>query len=692
MAETENILSTLFFFSIGIIIIFISFIGFTNYQQIDYTLDLNKYNYQKNYNKFESFTVLTDIYSKKNIFDTYVMSLANDMHYSTIYGDVSINESLKTKLDYLFGEENYFFKITPQIASIKFNILYDDGVFMKGINERENFSKIISEIRDFYDDSNLKISFEVFILSTETVSLECSKYQSIGIRCSTIEWSTLYKDYKSLAKKYDDFNLEDPVKNFNKLRKGFDKIDFQTDYYALNDWGTFMSVVSMLTYNEERSSSYSNKDVILLFTDEINLGGPNDNFYITSSMTFYDQDACETEFSKCVDSNFEREIAKLNERYEIVSVGTCAQACQNQHRGNDPAINACVGLNTDSGTWHNGADNCQYCDEKTGTTGQFSCFGYVVEFFCYDDYFACLDGQRNPSYGYFYHQQFCTVKDNFTISNYPVNESLKVLSLNSHAVFPVVIRDNTFREPAEITNYMKIFDESEYVTHKVSQDTGVVQGFSKGPELSGGNINTVCGKENCLGCYESPSEGIYHPETREHHLAQVNYVADETRGLVFMYDDSNFKESILDAIDDLLNRDIFEIGTKKEDENMQVFNKKILSEIGREAVLMDIYFELYPDLNYNFGGEMIFKPIVNNYQVSGNDLKIQISHNAKINLINLGEIDGTITPLEDKSIENILYVYEITFQNLVSSEEYLIFDYEDSLGFTSSFKMLNPTI
>ncbi len=112
---------------------------------------------------------------------------------------------------------------------------------------------------------------------------------------------------------------------------------------------------------------------------------------LISSQKNINKNICEEEFSKCLNFNFEKEIAKLNGKYlkEPLVPGTCAKACQSQHLGNDPAINACVGINTISGEWFLSSTNCEYCDEKTQTKGQYSCYGYIVNFLCNDS--NCLD-------------------------------------------------------------------------------------------------------------------------------------------------------------------------------------------------------------------------------------------------------------------------------------------------------------
>ncbi len=654
MAEIENIFSTLFFLIIGIIIIFISFIGFTNYQQIDYTLDLNKYNYQKNYNKFETFMLITDSYSKKSLIDTYVLSLPNNLTYSTIYGNISINESLKMTLDYLFGEENYYLKLTPKIFSIKINMFYDEGELLSEINKKENFSQLIVDLINSSREIGLKLEFELFIISDNVSSLECNKYLNLDIPCNKINLGDLYEPLSSIhTERYGNKNLlEDPVKTFYSISEN-SSIPFQVTHYSIKDWGTILSKVSVISYRLDEKEKISNADLILFFSNALNLGGQNDSFFTTPYDKFID-DSCDV----VMDFSLEK----------------CSSKCEGIYWPNQKEkYNSCVGY-VDSNFLENSLD-CPHC-EPVGT----SCYGVSII-----DYLKCIEPQNEASWGYWHYQNICIENSNFTISNYSVVRSIDILKMNRHIVFPILIYENNFSETNKQNYYMKQFDKPEYV-RKVD---GVNLGFTKSPELNGGNYETICGKSSCSACYENSSAGINHYKTREAHLSQLNYVASQTTGKVLIYEETNLLESLELLIQEMLTRNILDIGIIKNDTNKQIFSKKILSQANGNSMLIEIYFEVYPDLNYNFEDEMLFKPIINNFELSVNDLIIYVSHNAEISSISLNSNLGKI--VLENSIENLVYRYKITFENVSNySEEIFIFNYKDSLEIKNSFNMKNP--
>lgn len=291
MAEIDSIFSIIMIFVISVSIFFIFNTFYlndiiTNYEQ---NLVLDKYQY--NLNKFETLILLKDPYSGNNFFIDSLGLLVNHTHYDTInYGMVDKNLWYKKQLDNLFGENNYYFNINYDIKNFSFVFLYDDGEFIKNIDNQQNFSKLILNLYNQFDDLNYNFNMKVYILTKNENSLECERYLSIkpNLACEVI--------IAQADSYYDEF--ENPYYYFYLDPENRSLIDERFNIYALNDWSTYILKVLKEDY-ENKASSYTNKVILFFLSDVVNLGYPKSSIIATDNILKHYNQICDnyTDFS-----------------------------------------------------------------------------------------------------------------------------------------------------------------------------------------------------------------------------------------------------------------------------------------------------------------------------------------------------------------------------------------------------------
>jgi len=614
MAETESILTTTIFFIVAGVILFIFFLSFLKYKEIEYTSSLNNLEYKRELNKFETIFTLTDKYSRNPLSETIISSFNNNGFYSTIYGKNKINISLKQQFDYLYGENNYFLKIKPKTNNLKVLFLYDGEKFMEEISKKENFPKIINNIISDFNLTSLEIQFKVYILGGNSSDI-CNNY--VNIECIPLKKEDFY-----------DGILPDPVKIKLPGKNYADRI-----YYS-NDWGTFLAKVS--EDNKGYSGYYSKKELIVLFTDVMSLGGSTNDFMASVAEDFYSPDysSCKNKFDSC----YLNSVSDYQTQYQI-----CIDNYWDSNNPHSSHFKQCV---TDINNIFN--KSYHICLNKRN-----DCINLIAQ------------KNQDLAYGGYFYSYYCPLNNNFSISDFSVNRSIKILVNNSHYVFPIIVRNNNITE----TDEERVLIEA-YLSNK---------SISLGGELYGGNSTTLCGKQGCEGCFENQTHSIFHNETRANHIAQVNLVSNKTKGKTIFYNSSSsIYDTLNNIIQDILSRDNIILGKKRETNMKHIFSKKLLANMKNEVVTLDIYLEVYSDNNYRFNQTLDFIPIINNYYNTSSNFYLTLSHNSELKNISISSEIGTLSLIE--TIPDLLYKYNITFNNPSILDISNVLTYKDNFG------------
>lgn len=610
MAEIDSLIGTVFFFIITSIIFVIIFSGYTIYQTANYQISLDQTKQKINENKLETILTIDETYSRNNLINLLISSSLNNT-YSTIYGDIELNSTIKKNFDFFFGENNYYLQIKPKINDIRLNILYDDGSYMSDLSNNGDFAGGIDLINQYFNSQDFKIDVVVNILSNTSNSPECSKYTSI--LCKTFNMDNIYSDVP-LNEFYNSIVLNDPVKErFSSI--SLDK--FQTDFYSINDWATFLSRVSINSYNITRSSAFSKKDIYVIFSDVLNLGSTNDSYFITDYYDLFDETQCSNDWNSCKNN-------VLNDW----------NSCEN---------NICEPL------WNDGVgeadfNNCLYsCNSQFNINAQN----------CNNDFISCRGDQAYISFGNYYYQYFCVENTNFSLSNIPVEKVKTIIEKNQHIVYPILIHNyNIDSESLNKKNYMIAYDN---FNNAIS--------FTSTSERDGGDTSTIYGKVGCEGTFENTTSRMFHRETFNEHVNQLNNISQISNGNLITYSNSNnFYETIKNLITATTSKYNSEFGTKKNITDKTIISKKINKDYIGESVELEIYLEVY-NTNYQFNSSIEFVPLVNDYYNDSTNFYINLSYYKPINFASINGIEAQRV-LTDK-IDNLLYKYNLKFDNFI---------------------------
>lgn len=610
MAEIDSLLGTVFFFIITSIIFVIIFSGYTIYQTANYQISLDQTKQKINENKLETILTIDETYSRNNLINLLISSSLNNT-YSTIYGDIELNSTIKKNFDFFFGENNYYLQIKPKINDIRLNILYDDGSYMSDLSNNGDFAGGIDLINQYFNSQDFKIDVVVNILSNTSNSPECSKYTSI--LCKTFNIDNIYSDVP-LNEFYNSIVLNDPVKErFSSI--SLDK--FQTDFYSINDWATFLSRVSINSYNITRSSAFSKKDIYVIFSDVLNLGSTNDSYFITGYYDLFDETQCSNDWNSCENN-------VLNDW----------NSCKNNNC--DPLWNYGVG----EADFNNCLDSCN---------SQFN----INAQNCNNDFISCRGDQAYISFGNYYYQYFCVENTNFSLSNIPVEKVKTIIEKNQHIVYPILIHNyNIDSESLNKKNYMIAYDN---FNNAIS--------FTSTSERDGGDTSTIYGKVGCEGTFENTTSRMFHRETFNEHVNQLNNISQISNGNLITYSNSNnFYETIKNLITATTSKYNSEFGTKKNITDKTIISKKINKDYIGESVELEIYLEVY-NTNYQFNSSIEFVPLVNDYYNDSTNFYINLSYYKPINFASINGIEAQRV-LTDK-IDNLLYKYNLKFDNFI---------------------------
>lgn len=555
MSNINSIFSSISFLVILFLVFFISFIGFTKYQEASYSLDLNLANNINIQDKFKTFLFSYDSYSKNNFLKNIYYGFMYNKSYNSKYGKINLTSSIEKQLNFYYGKNNYYLNSRLKISSVTINLLYDDGKFMKKLSSKYDFKSHIENL-----NSNLNLNYKdfvtlkVYLLSNNNSA--CDVYDQIsGIICTVITPNDLYISSSS----YDPYFSDPYIKNYpnNEINLSGNK-----EIYTKNDWATFISKVSELNVNR---GSLSNLNIIMFFTDMVNLGGVDDTFFLQNYEPRYDI---------CLKSN----------NQPINSFSDCdSYACEN-----------CVKYRVYNGT------------------------------------------KARHDFNY-----YCIKNDNLTVSNYAVNRSIDLLKTNKDIVFPIYIPNFNFIEHPSVFNYMSHSPYSYY---------------SSKPELNPpSNTSTMCGKEDCEGCFENFTNTIFHPETIQTHLNQLSWITSNTSGEIINFlSNPNLFNIINNTISNTLKRYNLNFGIKQRNPINKIRYDSLYT-INGESVPIIFDLEVY-DNPYNFTGDLNFKPVINNHYIVGSDFFIEISHNLPIEQLNLSSHESTLSQITTDE-ENSVYKY-----------------------------------
>jgi len=575
MSNINSIFSSTLFLVIVFLVFSISFVGFTKYQEISYSLDFNNMNYHIIESKFKTFLFSYDFYSNDINLNNFYYGFIHNKSYNSIYGNINLTSSIEKKLDLFYGKNNYYLKSNLDISGISVNILYDDGSFMKKLSKDNNFklhiedlnSEIISNYGDF-------IKLNVYLLSNNNSICDYDPNSEIG--CFVIDPGSLYIPMTS----YDP-NFNDPY--LSEYPDYETNISLLSNLYSKNDWATFISRVSDLN---SQKGSLSNLNLIMFFTDVINLGGIDDSYYLQNYA--YD-------YSRCY---------KLNE--QAIS---------------DPS----------------------------------DCDNYNCD--------LCVKLVQNSTVARYNYNYYCIENDDFVVSNKSVIRSIDLLKNNKDIVFPIYVKDLNFLEDPSIYDYMSHSTYS-YITSS--------------PELNGGDPNTICGKQSCIGCDENSSYDItFHPETIETHLNQLSWIAGNTTGQII---DFNLNLNLFNVINNTIAQtfDRYEMSFGIKQENiLQKLKFESIYTINGESVPIIFDLEVY-DNPYNFSGDLNFKPIVNDHYIDNSDFYIILSHNSEIISSSFSTNSADIFLLD--SNQDDFYKYKLKFNNYIPNLNLEKLIYVDDYG------------
>ncbi len=669
MAETESITGSIVFLVVSLVVLAVVFIGVSKYQETTFVNDYSQYNNEKNFEKFETLLTITDMYSRKPMTETIGISLLKGGMYSTIYGNVSIQNSLKHQFDFLYGEGNYFLSIEPKIDNIKLFFLYDAGEFMLEIAEEKNFADEITATVNYFNQEGVKIDPYVYILGNNSEVDLCEDYNDFA-KC--IKW------YHQ-----DLYNLEflDPV--YLKYPLG-NKSLYMTDVYYPNDWATYIARVAQV-HGQQKSVIKS--DLIIIFSDVVSLGGPVDEYFTTSFYEYYNPD-----FTPCDDSFYACFDPKADAYYACIDVlepfATCMDTAYNEvvacyddvyadqvdcyNRGTSPST--CDRMADDGykecEIWYETDVNTCYLDLYE-TSEYDSCLSSTGVGVCYDEDMDCriaiVEEDIKVSAGNSYYLYYCPLNEDFTTSDFTVNRSIEYLKSKDKYIYPVVVRNNNIEE----SDY-----ERECITKYISE---IAPEKALGSELNGGDSTTLCGKAGCEGCYEDASGGIFHKETRDKHISQVTAVANATGGEVITFnDDTQIYELLKETIEAILSKTVLTVGEKKSNTYTQNFQKKQIVSVDGETVLLDMNLEVYPDINYQVEPQLEFRPVVSSLQKS--PISFDIAHNEEITSL---KVDGNVVTyniVQEKTLQDLVYYYSVSTSITAPIDAVLNFEYEDSTG------------
>jgi hypothetical protein len=537
---------------------------------------------------------------------------------------------------------------------------------MGSIEKRENFSFIIKQITEEFNNSGININTYVYILGSDK---NCYLYDDVST-CDGL----FYEDIYSLS-------LPDPIQNFYP---NLNFSSFQTDIYYKNDWASLIASVS----KKNPSSSIFKDDILILFSDSISLGGAVDEFFITDSYELYDPDysSCDKDFVDCFEPLSDNYYSCLGTIGSFkacnVSVYEGLSTCYSQ--AYSELVN-CYSW-TDYTSWCdstydatlNSCDNSFFTNINTcykdlyDTPEYSSCLSISGVDLCYSEGDLCREKIKNStakvSAGNLYYKYYCPLNLNYTISDYTVNRSIEFLIDSNKIIFPIIIYN---------TNVTESENEREAI-YDYFDSIGSVLPF--GDELNGGDPNTICGKAGCEGCYEDSDVGIFHKETRDHHEKQLNLVVDNTGGLLIKYEvQKNITEIIIDKINFVLNSSIIRLGEISSNQFTQNLHKKQLVYVDGDVFIINYHLDLYPDMNYNFNSSLDFIPVIN--ILSEKPLKVKISHNKDIYSLRFRDNIGNMQ--EIYTIPDLLYSYNVTFSN-VEYDKGVNFIYEDVEGINSN--------
>lgn len=608
MAEIDSILGTVFFFILTSVIFVVIFSIFTTYQTTTYEINLDQARQNINENKLETLLTIDEVYSKNNLINL-IFSTYSSENYSTIYGKIDLNKTLKKNFDFFFGEDNYYIQIKPIINDIRLNILYDDGEYMTNLSSKGKFDESINLINKYFNNQNFKINMKVNILSETSNSLECLKYTSV--ECETININHFYSN-TSLSEFYNYITLNDPVKEkFPNLSE----TKYQYRYYSINDWATFLSKVSINSYESSRSSSFAKKDVYVLFSDVLNLGSQSDSFFITGPNDLFNED-------KCVEiySNFKT--------LADIGFANCGKECVDTSNNNQETYNNCI---------------YSICNPL-----YLKVIGLGI-----NRSNLCLNTQNSISNGNWYYNYFCVPNTNFQLSNVPVEKAKTIIKKNNHIVYPILIHNyNIDPENSNQKNDMIAFDN---YTNTIN--------FTSTAERDSGDINTIYGKVGCEATFENQTNRIFHKETFNEHINQLKDISRISNGELITYSNSNnFYETIKNLIISTTSKYYSEIGKKKNTSDKTIISKKISKDFLGEIITLEIYLEVY-NTNYQFNSTVEFVPLINNYYNDSNNFYITLSHYKPINSVFINNIKGERSLI--KKIDNLLYKYTLKFNNYI---------------------------
>jgi hypothetical protein len=595
MAEVDNILGTIIFVIVSLTIFSLLIIGFTNYKENEYTQEIEIFTYQQNQYKLETILSSDDIYSNEPIINTIYQSFKYDGYYNSTYGTINISNSLKLYFDYYYGKNKYYIHFQPNISTLKINILYDDGGFMKKIKDEYNLEENIMQLyENFQENSNINFDFEIHILSNETRydtdKGSCKKYEDqLEITCNLISVHDLYIE--------NDQYFKDPIKH--SYPEQYISPQQKTTYFY-NDWATFVGKISK---NNQDRNIVADLNLILLFTDVMSLGGPSDEYFTGN--------------------------------YTINLLESCG-------------VNNIVSCNSDS---------------LFPTTQQKQiCVNCVLNTY-YNTY-----AKKSIDY-------YCKKNTNFSTSDYTVERLKTLLEENNDIVFPIIVRNNNNSESESIR---ETIEKSAYSSYLDS------------PETNNGDPNTLCGKENCLGCFENSTHAIFHNETRNNHISQTQSIADTSGGeVIFFKENPNIYNIINETITDTINKYSLELGTKKTDSKKEYyFVKNNIISIDKSPIEMITKFTLYDDIAYNFSNNLEFIPIINEYKNSEDEFQLILSHNKEISNLKINN------SLANKNlIENIgenYYKYNFSVPSFSATQNSIInLNYTDSNGIHNKNFTLN---
>lgn len=269
MAEIESIFSIIILFIVSFTAFFIFNTFYlsninSNYQQ---NLELDKYKY--NENKLETLLLLDDPYSKSSFFLDSVNLILNNTHYSTTqYGMISRDLWYKKQLDNMFGEDNYYFNFDYKIDNLSMIFLYDDGGFIRNIDNSINFKDILVNIYDEFESLGVNFKSTIYILTKNSSSNECtSRFNNIreNLDCNLIVVDR-NQDYEYMDDPYSHFYSNPPADVARYISENYED-------YALNDWANFVLQVLKKDY-DGMASLYVDRITVFYFSDVVNLGYP----------------------------------------------------------------------------------------------------------------------------------------------------------------------------------------------------------------------------------------------------------------------------------------------------------------------------------------------------------------------------------------------------------------------------------